>query len=165
MYPFESTCCCCIWSRFGLPKPPGDTFGWLNCPLQGWLAVCMNPCCCGCCERSINGGGAGGGDIIPGLNELREFKEEFCWFLGEIDEGASGEVAILVASEVDILENIVSASGKFGGVAGVFAGVINCKDTNSILKKYKCKSSETYWKSCTVFRNSSLLEVDAQRCL
>ena len=42
----------------------------------------------------------------------------------------SGEVAILVASEGDILENIVSASGKFGGVAGVFAGVINCKDTN-----------------------------------
>ena len=33
----------------------------------------------------------------------------------------------MVASEVDILENIVNASGKFGGVAGVLAGVINCK--------------------------------------
>ena len=26
-----------------------------------------------------------------------------------------------------MLENIVNASGKLGGVAGVFAGVINCK--------------------------------------
>ena len=26
-----------------------------------------------------------------------------------------------------MLENIVNASGKFGGVAGVLAGVINCK--------------------------------------
>ena len=99
----------------------------------------MNPCIWGC-ERSIKGGGAGGGDIIPGLNELREFKEEFCWFLGEIAEGASGEVAILVASEVDILENIVSASGKFGGVAGVLAGVINCKHKFNAftLVKKKC---------------------------
>ena len=35
-----------------------------------------------------------------------------------------GEVAILL-SAVDMLDNIVSASGKFGGVAGVLAGVIN----------------------------------------
>ena len=34
-----------------------------------------------------------------------------------------GEVAIL--SRVDIFENIVRASGKFGGVAGVLAGVIS----------------------------------------
>ena len=72
-----------------------------------------------------NGGGGGGGDIIPGLNE---FLEAFCsccccWFLGD---KVKGEVAILTAleSEVDIFENIVNASGKFGGVAGVFAGVI-----------------------------------------
>ena len=32
-----------------------------------------------------------------------------------------------ILSEVDMLENIVNASGKFGGVAGVLAGVINCK--------------------------------------
>ena len=46
-------------------------------------------------------------------------------FLGEKGEEAIGEVAIL--SEVDMLENIVNASGKLGGVAGVLAGVINCK--------------------------------------
>ena len=47
------------------------------------------------------------------------------WLLGDRDEDeANGEVAILL-SEVDMLENIVKASGKFGGVAGVFAGVIN----------------------------------------
>ena len=68
-----------------------------------------------------NGGGGGGGDIIPGLNEFLE--EAFCcWFLGD---KVKGEVAILTESEVDIFENIVNASGKFGGVAGVFAGVIN----------------------------------------
>ena len=49
------------------------------------------------------------------------------WLLGDRDEDeANGEVAILL-SEVDMLENIVKASGKFGGVAGVFAGVINYK--------------------------------------
>ena len=45
-------------------------------------------------------------------------------YLGDNDEVAKGEVAIL--SEVDKLENIFKASGKFGGVAGVFAGVISC---------------------------------------
>ena len=35
-----------------------------------------------------------------------------------------GEVAIL-ESEVDKFKNIFRASGKFGGVAGVFAGVMS----------------------------------------
>ena len=35
-----------------------------------------------------------------------------------------GDVAILF-SAVDMLANIINASGKFGGVAGVLAGVIN----------------------------------------
>lgn len=53
-----------------------------------------------------------------GLNEFR------CIFdLGDSEELANGEVAIL--SEVDRFENILRASGKFGGVAGVLAGVIN----------------------------------------
>ena len=44
--------------------------------------------------------------------------------LGDNEEVAKGEVAIL--SKVDMLENMFRASGKFGGVAGVFAGVISC---------------------------------------
>jgi hypothetical protein len=43
--------------------------------------------------------------------------------LGDNEEVAKGEVAIL--SKVDMLENMFRASGKFGGVAGVFAGVIS----------------------------------------
>ena len=49
-----------------------------------------------------------------------------------------GDVAIL--SVVDQLDSIVSVSGKFGGVAGVFAGVISCKKTWSpklYLKSFK----------------------------
>ena len=45
-------------------------------------------------------------------------------YLGDNEEVAKGEVAIL--SKVDKLENMFRASGKFGGVAGVFAGVISC---------------------------------------
>lgn len=72
--------------------------------------------------------GGGGGDIVLlfGLNELR--------ILGERVDGANGEVAIL--SEVDKLENILRASGKFGGVAGVLAGVISCK--KSIERYHSC---------------------------
>ena len=93
----------------------------------------MNPdCCwffCWCSKFDWGGDWIGlnefliGGPIQPGP-------------LGEKDDGAKGEVAIL--SEVDMLENIVNASGKLGGVAGVLAGVINCKkiianlETNNI---------------------------------
>ena len=75
-------------------NPVGVWFCWLNC--------------------------GGGGDIILGLNEFLEV----CWLdLGDNEEVAKGEVAIL--SKVDMLENMFRASGKFGGVAGVFAGVIS----------------------------------------
>ena len=75
-------------------NPVGVWFCWLNCD--------------------------GGGDIILGLNEFLEV----CWLdLGDNEEVAKGEVAIL--SKVDMLENMFRASGKFGGVAGVFAGVIS----------------------------------------
>ena len=76
----------------------------------------MNP------DELDKGGGGGGGDIIEGLFGLNEFR--VIWFdLGDNEDDASGDVAIL--SEVDKLENMFNASGKFGGVAGVFAGVIN----------------------------------------
>merc|ERR1711981_914537 len=82
------------------------------------------PDCCGLPPLLSSWEKIGGGDIIGGfgLNELR--KKGCCWlFLGENEEVAKGDVAIL--SEVDKLENIVNASGKFGGVAGVLAGVIS----------------------------------------
>lgn len=105
-------------------------------PLQALF--CMNPCVVvvavvvvwvdiGWCWS--NGGGGG---MQDGLNEFLTN-----WFLGEENEWpALGEVAIALWSEVDMLENMVSASGKLGGVAGVFAGVISCygkRDT--ILRK------------------------------
>ena len=67
--------------------------------------------------------------LLFGLNELRMFD------LGDKVEEAKGEVAI--RSEVDKLENILRASGKFGGVAGVFAGVINCQKHHFISKNLK----------------------------
>lgn len=44
---------------------------------------------------------------------------------GDVENIAEAEVAgdELIFSAVDILENAIRASGKLGGVAGVFAGV------------------------------------------
>ena len=86
---------------------------------------------------------------------------------------AKGEVAIL--SEVDKLENIFKASGKFGGVAGVFAGVISCKNNNQKSRCHWIKSHRqvlmyvctmydyqlgTYRKSSTIFiRYGSFLKI------
>jgi len=126
-----TSCSCWVWDWSqivgcckgggGGPMPnPELVLEGLPWPLQGccccwWFVVCMNP------VEVFWWLNCGGGGDIMGLNEFR-----VCWLdLGDNDEVANGDVAIL--SEVDKLENMFNASGKFGGVAGVFAGVISCK--------------------------------------
>ena len=100
---------CVVWPLQGFG-------GWMN-PDWGWFF-------CWCSK--LDWGGKWG--VCTGLNEFLVVVvggPMQAWLLGDSDEDeANGEVAILL-SEVDMLENIVKASGKFGGVAGVFAGVIN----------------------------------------
>lgn len=54
---------------------------------------------------------------------------------------------LLKLSEALRRENIVRASGKLGGVAGVFAGVHICKSkqTHSQTQRYKCIMAPTHF--------------------
>lgn len=58
-----------------------------------------------------------------------------CLVLGRCSPAAAAVGEILRGSEdeVDRFANIVSASGKFGGVAGVFVGVRSCNKECSIV--------------------------------
>lgn len=86
-------------------------------------------CSAAACWLTVDGQPGGGWVCVPGVHNP-------CWLatggvMPQLTGGGGGEVAmdailgllLLKLSDALRRENMVSASGKLGGVAGVFAGV------------------------------------------